>query len=156
MTESARWRGGSRRSRYPDSLVDVPTGGRREGVGEERRVREGRGAAPRPLNRLPTRRRERARSGPPPQAAKQAKEAAAAKKREAAKAAEAKKVEAAAKAAEAKSAADAKKQATADAAAQKKKDAAAAASATVRKSNFRSPHAGIPPPRDSRRDGLRR
>ena len=50
---------------YPHSLVGFPTGGRREGVGEERRVREGRGAAPRPLNRLPTRRRERARSGPP-------------------------------------------------------------------------------------------
>ena len=50
VTSSARWRGGSRRSPYPDSLVDVPTGRGREGVGEERRVREGRGAAPCPLN----------------------------------------------------------------------------------------------------------
>ena len=50
VTASARWRGGSRRSPYPDSLVDVPTGGGREGVGQKRRVQEGRGAAPRPLN----------------------------------------------------------------------------------------------------------
>ena len=56
MTSSARWRGGSRRSPYPDSLVDVPTGRGREGVGEERCLREGRGAARRPMNPLPTRR----------------------------------------------------------------------------------------------------
>ena len=42
---------------YPNSLVDFPTGGRREGVCQERGVREGRGAAPRPVNHLPTRRR---------------------------------------------------------------------------------------------------
>ena len=58
MTESARWRGDSRRSPYPDSLVDVPTGRGREGVGEERGLREGRGAAPRPLNHI-TKRRQR-------------------------------------------------------------------------------------------------
>ena len=51
VTSSARWRGVSRRSPYPDSLVDVPTGRGREGVGEERGLREGRGADPRPLRR---------------------------------------------------------------------------------------------------------